>query len=110
MGGDGDGILLTSQGDQIMDEDRSALFTAVAEVVRRSLKDTTAANVEIIPEMSLVEDLNLDSLTIVDVVLDIEDKFKIKIEETEMQSVLTVKDLMDLVVRKQQPATVSLNS
>ena len=93
-----------------MDEDRNALFTAVSGVVRRSLKDNTAANVEIRPEMSLVQDLNLDSLTIVDVVLDVEDKFKIKIEETEMQNVLTVGDLMDLVLRKQQVAAVSLNS
>lgn len=89
-----------------MDADRNTLFTTVAEVVRRSLKENTATNTEIRPEMSLVEDLNLDSLTIVDVVLDLEDKFKIKIEETEMQEAFTVSDLMDLVLCKQQAPEV----
>lgn len=87
-----------------MDEDRNSLFIAVSEVVRHFLKENAAVNTEVRPDMSLVEDLNLDSLTLVDVILDLEDKFKIKIEETEVQEAVTVSDLTDLVLRKQQAA------
>jgi acyl carrier protein len=90
-----------------MDEDRKDLTTAVSEIVRRALKENTGPDVEIRPELSLVEDLNLDSLTLVDVVLDMEDQFKIKIAETDMQQVSTVGDLTELVSRKQQAAAVA---
>lgn len=90
-----------------MVEDRKDLTTAVSEIVRRALKENTAPDVEIRPELSLVEDLNLDSLTLVDVVLDMEDQFKIKIAETDMQQVSTVGDLTELVSRKQQAAAVA---
>lgn len=90
-----------------MNGDRDALVTAVSEIVRRSATANAATVPEIRPEMSLLDDLNLDSLTLVDVILDLEDRFKIKVADTEIKEVFTVNDLTDLVLRKQQPAEVA---
>lgn len=83
-----------------MNENRDAVFAAVSQIVRRSLKGSAATAMEIRPETSLLDDLNLDSLTMVDVVLDVEDEFKIKINEAETQEAFTVNDLRELVLRK----------
>lgn len=55
---------------------------------------------ELSGHMSLVDDLNGDSLDIVEIAFRIEKRFKIKIDEAEIETAVTVQLLRDLVNRK----------
>lgn len=61
------------------------------------------ANVDenmIIPDARLKEDLGIDSLYAVELILELETKFEIKIEWETMQSLQTVNDVCNLVSEK----------
>jgi len=47
-----------------------------------------------------VKDLKINSANLVDVILDVEDAFDIRIENDEMEKMLTVKAAMDIVNSK----------
>lgn len=51
-------------------------------------------------EASLRDDLGLDSLDAVELVLELETQFDVKIEDDEMQKLETVKDIIELVESK----------
>lgn len=62
-----------------------------------------AANVDekkIRPEARLKEDLGFDSLYAVEMALQLETSFNIKIEPEELKSLITVKDVVSLVESK----------
>lgn len=77
--------------DKILDE----VSIILARIVKESKGD-----IAITPEMLLLKDLDLDSLNLVEVVLDIEDHFKIKLLQPEIQTAFTVRDLASLVTSK----------
>ncbi len=52
------------------------------------------------PETRLLEDLNVDSARVVELVLDLEDAFSINIEDGVIDTLKTVGDLVDLVKGK----------
>lgn len=71
------------------------------EEIKLLLIDT--ANVDankINPDAKLKEDLGFDSLYAVEMALELETHFKIKIEPDELQSLITVKDVVKLVESK----------
>jgi acyl carrier protein len=80
-------------------KEMDSVLSALAIIIQRSLKQPDA-DLEIKPEMSLIKDFDLDSLRMVDIVLDIEDHFKIRIMEAEIQSAFTVGDLATLIAHK----------
>ena len=51
------------------------------------------------PKANLFEDLGLDSLDAIDLVIAFQSNFKIKPENSELQSIRTIKDVYDLVER-----------
>ena len=53
------------------------------------------------PEANLSEDLDIDSLAAVELVLELETEFDIRIEDEELANLKTVQDIMDLIVSKQ---------
>ena len=55
---------------------------------------------EVLPESRLREDLGVDSLDQVEMVMEIENAFKIKFEDTEMEKIATVKDAVEMVDKK----------
>ena len=55
---------------------------------------------EVTPTASFVEDLNADSLDLVEAVLALEEEWSIEIPEDEMESVKTVGQAVDLVASK----------
>jgi acyl carrier protein len=63
----------------------------ILETLQKVIKKNVT---EITPEMTLVGDLELDSLDIVEIQIHYEDTFNV---ETEDSKVLTIKDLMDLM-------------
>ena len=55
---------------------------------------------DIIPEASLIEDLGADSLTIVELVMSMEEIFEIEIDEEDAEKLLTVQDAIDFIKSK----------
>ena len=51
-------------------------------------------------EASLVEDLGADSLTIVELVMSLEDIFDIDIDDTDAEKIITVQNAIDFIKSK----------
>ena len=52
------------------------------------------------PESHLVSELNINSSHLVDLVLDVEDHFDIRLEDVEMQRMQTVGDALEIIQEK----------
>ncbi|ODN30587.1 acyl carrier protein [Fervidobacterium thailandense] len=77
--------------------EREELFQKVAEIISEKLN----IPIEDIDEDShLIEDLGADSLDAFDLVMVFEDEFGIKLEDAEIENLLTVKDIVDLLSKK----------
>jgi acyl carrier protein len=72
---------------------------AIAEI-RRVLRDDVGVSREVRPEDDLVRDLQLDSVSLLTLVVGLEDRFRIALEEADAASVRTVLDLAVLVERR----------
>ncbi|MGB9615090.1 MAG: acyl carrier protein [Fervidobacterium sp.] len=77
--------------------DREELFKKVAEIISEKLN----VPIEDIDEDShLIEDLGADSLDAFDLVMVFEDEFGIKLEDEEIERLLTVRDILNLLSEK----------
>ena len=56
------------------------------------------------PEAELAEDLDIDSLSMVEVVVAVQDKFGIIIPDEDLTDIKTVQDVVSYVQRAQHPA------
>jgi acyl carrier protein len=72
---------------------------ALAEI-RRVLREELGLAREVRPEDDLVSDLQLDSVSLLTLVVGLEDRFRIALEEQDAASVRTVLDLATLVERR----------
>ncbi len=71
------------------------------EKIKDILVSTTNVERAIINEnSSLKDDLGIDSLDSVELVLELETEFDIRIEDEELQSLNTVFDIMNLIKKK----------
>lgn len=55
---------------------------------------------DIVPEASLIDDLGADSLTIVELVMSMEEIFEIEIDDDEAEKLRTVQDVIDFIKLK----------
>ncbi|HMG35492.1 MAG TPA: acyl carrier protein [Blastocatellia bacterium] len=76
------------------------VLSGVIEIIQKTLKDRDE-EVELEPHMSLTADLDLDSLTVVEIFLDLEDRFVIKLNDVDIQSAVTIADIKRIVSSKQ---------
>ncbi|MBC8533762.1 acyl carrier protein [Yeguia hominis] len=51
----------------------------------------------ITPDTSIAEDLDADSLDVVDLLMSIEDEFEIEVPDTEVENIKTVADLVKYI-------------
>lgn len=56
---------------------------------------------EIGMDSHLVNELNINSANLVDIILDVEDEFDIILENADMDAMQTVRDAMELINKKQ---------
>ncbi len=77
--------------------DRSEIETRVKKVLAEQL---AVDEVQVVPDARFAEDLNADSLDLVEAVLALEEEWSIEIPEDEMESVKTVGQAIDLVAGK----------
>ncbi|RMF02067.1 MAG: acyl carrier protein [Bacteroidetes bacterium] len=52
------------------------------------------------PDTNLLDELNLDSVDLIEIVIEIEGAFDIKIADTEIQQIKTVHDVVELIKTK----------
>ncbi|WP_422926431.1 acyl carrier protein [Singulisphaera sp. PoT] len=72
-----------------------ALISQVTAIVRKAGK--VPANVLITTDSRMVEDLNIDSLDLVDVILKIQDEFDVVVEDDDLPLLLSVADLVNYI-------------
>jgi acyl carrier protein len=60
-------------------------------------KELSVSEDEVTPDASFIEDLNADSLDLVELIMALEEEFNIKISDEEADKIKTVKDAMDYV-------------
>ena len=71
------------------------------EDIKKILVETANVDVsKVTEEATLSEDLGIDSLDSVEIVLELESAYDIKIEDEEIQNLKTVGDIMKLVESK----------
>ena len=80
----------------------ASLVNDVIEVVRKSGK--LAPTVQIDASKRLVEDLGIDSLDLVGVFLEIQDKYDVVIDDDDVPTLLKVSDLAAYVARNRLKA------
>lgn len=76
-----------------MNNDQTALIAEISEVLESVLN----RQVELKPDMNIVNDLGLDSIAVMNFTMALEDKFDISIPLNDMASVVTVQDLMKTI-------------
>lgn len=75
---------------------REAILQGVAEVVRRHL----GWKGSLTPDMRLVEDLHLDSVRLLTLAAEVENRFRVLLDEEEELRLVTVGDLLDVLAAK----------
>lgn len=76
--------------------DRAEVLRALAAIARDKLDYAG----ELVPGLRLVEDLELDSIRLLTLATEVEDHFRICLDEDDEAAIVTVADLADVVERK----------
>jgi acyl carrier protein len=74
----------------------AAILAGIGEVARRHL----GWDGEVTPEMRLVEDLRLDSIRLLTLAAEVENRFRVMLDEVDEAGIQTVGDLVAAVRRK----------
>jgi len=72
------------------------ILGALAEIVNEVAGVETS---EITPEKSFVDDLDIDSLSMVEIAVQVEDRFDVKVPDDELANLRTVGDAVDYVAK-----------
>lgn len=75
------------------------IYARLVPLIASYLPEDVPAD-EIRPESDLTAELNINSAHLVDVVLDVEDKFDIELSNSDMEKLRTVQDAVDIVNSK----------
>ena len=74
--------------------DSTEILAGLAEIVEEVAGIDTA---EVTAEKSFVDDLDIDSLSMVEIAVQAEDKFGVKIPDDELAKLTTVQDAVDYI-------------
>jgi acyl carrier protein len=77
-----------------------ALIAKLKKIVLPYIQDEEAYN-NLSEDTEFIKDLKINSANLVDVILDVEDEFDIRIENDEMEQMISVKAAIDIVTSKQ---------
>lgn len=69
---------------------RKRILEIIAEQVNRSAD-------ELDPSMEFIDDLNMDSIELVELIMSVEDEFDIEIDEDRLEKVRSIGDVLDLL-------------
>jgi acyl carrier protein len=75
------------------------IFNKVLEIIKEFVKDQKRLeNVKM--ETTIIEDLNVNSARLVDIIIQAEDMFDIEIDDGEADQIMTVGDAVSIVEKK----------
>lgn len=69
---------------------RERILEIIADQVNRSVD-------ELDPSMEFIDDLNMDSIELVELIMSVEDEFDIEIDENRLEKVRSIGDVLDLL-------------
>jgi len=75
------------------------LITRLKSIIEPYIQDETAFK-NLTEHTDFVKDLKINSANLVDIILDIEDEFDIRLENEDMEQMLDVKSAMNIVTSK----------
>lgn len=78
---------------------KESLIEALREIVKPYIQDEEAFQ-NLSEETNFIDDLKINSANLVDIILDVEDKFDIVIEDEAMDNMITVKGAMEVIKAK----------
>ena len=81
----------------------SEILAVIAELAREKLEWSGPVQ----PDMHLVEDLELDSLRLLTLAVEVENRFRICLDEEEEAAIETVADLVGVIRSKQAPGSAA---
>jgi acyl carrier protein len=79
--------------------DRTTTIEQLKAIVKPFVKNQEAFE-NINEATDFINDLNINSANLVDIVLDVEDAFKINIDNESMEKMLTIKAALDIIETK----------
>jgi acyl carrier protein len=78
-------------------------YSSVLAIMQEQAGDLLEVNPkDVVPAVSLVNDLKVDSLSLVEFLMDLEDRFEVGLEEGELDHISTVGELIDLILLKRR--------
>ncbi|WP_299768301.1 phosphopantetheine-binding protein [uncultured Dokdonia sp.] len=77
----------------------TANYDALKKIIKIYLPEDVSVD-DITPNSHLINELNINSANLVDVVLDVEDHFDITIEDDEIEKMDTVTSALDIISQK----------
>jgi acyl carrier protein len=76
--------------------------TEIQDKVKKIIAEKLSVDLaEVKPEASFVDDLGADSLDLVELIMSMEEEFGVDISDEDAEKILTVKDAMDYVAKRQ---------
>ena len=78
---------------------KKELITSLQKIIKPYVQDQDAFK-NLSEETDFINDLKINSANLVDIILDVEDKFDIEIDDESMEKMLSVKAAMDIIMTK----------
>ena len=73
----------------------------MSEIVYKVIQEVLTDDVDKIkPEAKLIDDLGADSLTAVEIVMELEKKLGIEIDDSRVEKIVTIQDIINIVESK----------
>jgi len=75
------------------------LFDEIKEIIRKYAFDKVLVD-NANENSRIIADLRINSARVVDIVLDIEEKYNIEIDDKSLEKIITIKDAIDIISSK----------
>jgi len=75
------------------------LFDEIKEIIKKYAFDKTLAD-KANENSRIVADLRINSARVVDIVLDIEEKYNIEIDDKSLEKIITINDAIEIITSK----------
>jgi len=75
------------------------LFDKIKEIIRKYAFDKVLVD-NANENSRIIADLRINSARVVDIALDIEEKYNIEIDNKSLEKIITIKDAMDIITSK----------
>lgn len=74
-------------------------YNEILQLLCNRLENISNTDVAITPDLSLIDQLSIDSIKLLNLIMEIEDTFDISVPINALADVQTVRDLADLIYR-----------